>query len=144
MAESRRLLAGAAALSAMAAVIHATVMDDHFDQWWGYGAFFIVASMAQGVYALAIVFPPILHGEPLTRLWPRRNRRLFYAVGIAGNVAIIALWLVTRTVGVPFFGPAAGIVEPIGITDSVSKAIETALVVVLVLLFLQARRMRTP
>lgn len=144
MPASRRLLGAAAALSGVAAAIHATVMNGHFEQWWGYGAFFLVASMAQGVYAFAIVFPPILHGEPLTKLWPRRNLRLFLAVGMAGNLAIILLWAITRTVGIPYLGPLAGTVEPVGVVDGVSKAVEATLVGILAVLFRQSRRARTP
>lgn len=40
-----------AVLSALAALIHLWVMPEHFGEWWGYGAFFLVAACAQLPYA---------------------------------------------------------------------------------------------
>src|SRR5262249_57154001 len=54
--------------------------------------------------------------------------------GVAGNVAILALYAVTRTLGIPFFGPDAGSIEHIGTLDLISAAAELALVVALVAL----------
>src|SRR5262245_26076297 len=78
----------AAALSLVAAGIHLWVMPEHFAEWWGYGVFFLVAAAAQALFAAALLRAPSL---ALLRL------------GIIGNLAIIALWTVTRTVGIPFF-----------------------------------------
>jgi hypothetical protein len=109
----------AAAFSLLAAVIHLWVMPEHNAEWWGYGLFFLLAAGAQVLFALAIVRNPTI---PLLRL------------GIAGNLAIIALWSVTRTIGIPFFGPNAGEVEGIGQIDLASKIIEALLVFLLLLL----------
>ena len=38
----------AAALSLLAATIHLWVAPDHLEEWWGYGAFFVVLATAQG------------------------------------------------------------------------------------------------
>jgi hypothetical protein len=113
---TQRLLSLAAVLSLVAAVIHVWVMPEHFAEWWGYGLFFLVAALAQALYALIILRAP----TP-TVLW----------LGIIGNLAIIALWLVTRTIGIPVFGPHAGEVEEVGTIDVVSKLIELLLVIVL-------------
>ena len=51
------------------------------------------------------------------------------------NGLIIALWLMTRTVGIPYFGPEAGVVEAVGVIDTVSKLVEGALIVCLVVLW---------
>lgn len=64
--------------------------------------------------------------------------QMLYA-GIIGNGLIIALYLVTRTVGVPVFGPDAGEVEPFGVIDVISKIVELGLIVSLVML-LRAQR----
>jgi hypothetical protein len=61
------------------------------------------------------------------------RQRLFLA-GIVGNLAIIAVYLITRTVGIPFFGPHAGKVEDIGVIDLASVVSEMALVATLVAL----------
>jgi hypothetical protein len=37
--------------------------------------------------------------------------------GIAGNLAIVVLYLLTRTVGIPLLGPEAGKVEGVGLAD---------------------------
>ena len=96
------VLYAAAALSLLAALIHLWVAPEHFEEWWGYGAFFFVAAAAQ-----------LLYGPVLLR-WPTRAVLLW---GIAGNLMIVALYLLTRTVGIPLFGPKAGEVEQIGFAD---------------------------
>jgi hypothetical protein len=104
-------------LSAIAAGVHMLASPQHYEEWWGYGLFFIVAAAAQALYAIALVLRPL-------------TRRLVL-VGIWGNVAIIVLWLITRTVGIPLFGPEAGVVEEISTIDTVSKVVEVALIVCL-------------
>lgn len=97
-----RTLYLAAAFSVVAALIHLLVTPEHFEEWWGYGAFFLVAAVAQAVYA------------PLVLRWPNSGVLL---LGISGNCAIVVLYVLTRVVGIPFFGPEAGEVEGIGFMD---------------------------
>ena len=110
------LLYAAAALSLLAGLIHSWVISEHYGEWWGYGLFFFCAASVQGCYAGTLL------------LWPRR---LIYGLGIAGNVAIILLYVVSRTVGIPFFGPDAGMVEPAGTLDLFCTSLELALVLAL-------------
>ena len=42
-----RTLYAAATLSLLAGLIHLWVTPEHFEEWWGYGAFFLVAGAAQ-------------------------------------------------------------------------------------------------
>ena len=42
-----RVLYAAAALSLLAALIHLWVTPEHLEEWWGYGAFFLVTALAQ-------------------------------------------------------------------------------------------------
>ena len=86
----------------VAALIHLWVVPEHFGEWWGYGAFFLVAASAQLLYV------------PLLLRWPTRTVLL---LGIGGNFAIVVLYLLTRTVGIPLFGPEAGEVEGVGFAD---------------------------
>ena len=51
--------------------------------------------------------------------------------GIAGNLAIVVLYLLTRTVGIPFFGPEAGEVEGFGFVDVCATASEVGIAVAL-------------
>lgn len=113
----KRWLYAAAALSALAGFIHILVTPGHFEEWIGYGLFFLLAAVAQFMYALLL----LAYGS---------NRDLLL-VGIVGNGLIIALWLITRTVGIPFVGPEAGEVEAVGLLDGISKLIEGALIVCL-------------
>ena len=102
-----------AALSLLAAMIHLWVMPEHFEEWWGYGTFFLVSAIAQGLYA-----PGLL-------LWPNR---VILLAGVAGNLAIVILWLVTRTSGIPLFGPHAGEIEDVGTLDLVCTLAEVGII----------------
>jgi hypothetical protein len=113
---SKMILYAAVAFSLLAALIHLWVMPEHFEEWWGYGAFFLISALAQGTYGAAL-----LH-------WPRRPLLL---LGIGVNLSIIILYLLTRTVGIPFFGPHAGEVEGVGVADLCATTSELALVVAL-------------
>src|SRR5215218_2252165 len=96
-------------------------MPEHFEEWWGYGTFFLVAAVAQVVYV------------PLLLRWPNRSVLL---LGIVGNSAIVLLYLFTRVVGVPLFGPEAGEVEGVGIIDVCATSSEATIVVALGVLLL--------
>ena len=112
----RGVLGTVAVLSLTAALIHLWVTPEHFEEWWGYGAFFLVAAVAQVLYV------------PLLLRWPNRTVLL---LGIAGNSAIVLLYLLTRVVGIPLFGPEAGEVEGVGTIDACATISEAAIVVAL-------------
>ncbi len=80
----------AAGLSLTAVLIHLWVMPEHFEEWWGYGAFFLVVALAQGLYGVSLL------------RWP--GKRLFF-LGIGGNLAIVAFYVMTRTAGIPLGPP---------------------------------------
>ena len=115
-AERPKPILYAAALSLVAALIHVWVAPEHFEEWWGYGAFFLVTGAAQVLYI------------PLLLRWPNGAVLL---LSIAGNLAIVALYLLTRTVGVPLFGPEAGEVERVGLADVCATASELGIGVAL-------------
>jgi hypothetical protein len=71
---------------------------------------------------------------PLLLRWPNRTVLL---LGIAGNLAIVLLYLLTRTVGIPLFGPEAGEVEEVGFVDACATTSELGIVVALGALLLQ-------
>jgi hypothetical protein len=102
-----------ALLSAGAAVIHFVVIPGHWEEYWGQGLFFIVAAVAQLLWAVWIVAAP---------------SRLIYLAGAAGNAAIVALWVVTRTAGLPA-GPGAGEREAVEFADTLATVFEVLLVV---------------
>ena len=107
-------------LSGVAGLIHVLATPEHLEEWVGYGLFFLASAAAQGVYAVWLLF-----SGP--------SRPLLLA-GIVGNSLIIALYVITRTVGIPFFGPEAGVVEPVGSLDAISKVVEVGLVICLVMM----------
>src|SRR5918995_213494 len=123
--ERTRVFLYAAALSLIAALTHAWAMPEHFEEWWGYGAFFLVATAAQACYGLALL---------------RWRGRLLLLLGVMGNLSIVSLWAVTRTVGIPFFGPHAAEVEGVGAVDVLATAAELALVTVLLAALLASAR----
>jgi hypothetical protein len=106
----------AAQLSLAAGIIHFIVMPEHFAEWWGYGAFFLVLAAAQIVYAELLLYCP---------------RPSLFLAGILGNLCVIALWAWARAVAVPLFGPGVGEREAVGTIDLVSKGVELALMAVL-------------
>lgn len=119
-AAPRPWLIRAVILSSIVGLIHMIMTPVYFSLWLGYGAFFFLAGVAFFTYSALLAVNP-----------PRRN--LFW-VGIVASAATITLWAITRTVGIPFFGPEAGMVEPVGIPDLISKIAEVALIVHLVVL----------
>jgi len=115
----------AALLSLAVAWVHLAYAASHFRQWWAYGAFFVAAGAGQALFA------PLV----LRRPWPA----VLYA-GIAGNAAIVGMYVLTRTAGPPL-GPHARVPEPAGPIDLATTAGEIVLVgVLLSLLEPRARR----
>jgi hypothetical protein len=127
-AATRRLRYAAAAASAYAALVHNWAQPAHFREWWGYGLAFFLMAAAQGFFSGAVLF------------WPRRS---VFVAGIAGNAAILALYALTRTVGIPLVGPQAGQVEAVGFADLAAAIAEVALLIALVQL-LRAPPARAP
>jgi hypothetical protein len=99
-----------------AAAIHFAVVPEHLDEYVPFGLFFVAAGLAQLVLAAAILTTPL--------------RGLMLA-GAAGTVAIIALWIVSRTVGVPI-GPEPWEPEAPGAIDVACTAMEAVSAILLV------------
>ncbi len=102
----------AAVASLGAGLIHAAVARDHFAEWWVYGSFFTLLAIFQVGWALVV--------------WGGATRRALLA-GLCINAATIALWLVTRTTGLPI-GPEPGVPEPAGVADVACGILELAVV----------------
>lgn len=137
------LLLRIAGASIVAGIIHGGVTPDHFAQWWGYGLFFLLASLAQTFFGAIPLFARLVEGEPITTLWSRGKLRTYAWMGIVGNAMIVTLYVVTRTVGIPFFGPEAGVVEEVRGIDVVTKLIEVGIIMGLAV-FLQKRPRAAP
>ena len=122
----RRLLAAGLVGSA---VIHAAVVPEHLAEWAGAGVFFAVLAAAELAVAAVLLARP----QPGALL----------AAAIV-SIGPLALWLYSRTVGLPF-GPGAGVPEPVGLPDCTACALEViTLLVALILLGGSGRRRQPP
>jgi len=83
--------------SAAAAGVHAAVGPDHFRELLAFGLFFATAAIAQLGWSVAMVIRP---------------SRTLLMVAVAGNSAVLLLWLVTRTIGLPGLMPGPEAVGP--------------------------------
>lgn len=101
------VLRAALIASAAAAAIHLGAAHSHLSEYAPAGGFMIVAGVAQAAWALSLIEPT----------------RALMRIGIAGNGIIIALWIVSRTVGLPF-GPAPWTPEDIHTTDVLATGLE--------------------
>lgn len=115
-----------------AGAAHGLLVRTHLEQWWGYGVFFVVASLLQLLLALALLTDAINPKDTGPR-W-RAVKSWMYGLGIAGNAALVVLYVVTRTTGIPAFGPEAGEVEGVQAIDVLTKALELAAITLLAIL----------
>jgi len=106
----------AATLSLVDGIIHLWVLQEHFEEWWGYGAFFLVLAIFEGLYAVALL---------------NRPGRLLFILGMVVRISVMILYLVTRTAGVPPIGPHAGHVEEVALVDLIAMTANIALIVAL-------------
>jgi len=98
----------AATATAGSALVHFGVAPEHFAEWWGFGLFFVLCAEVQLGWTL---------------LLGRIHSNRMVAVGLAGSLALVATWALSRTVGLPF-GPEPGVPEEIGLPDLVSVVLE--------------------
>jgi hypothetical protein len=97
-APTRQLIVPLAVVSSAAAAgVHAAVGPAHFREQTLFGLFFAGAALAQVTWSTAVVV---------------RSSRVLLSVGATGNAALIALWLFTRTVGLPGLLPGPEEVGP--------------------------------
>jgi hypothetical protein len=111
-------------LSLVAGWIHLAYVSSHWDYWWAYGAFFLATGLFQALLAPALM------------RWPGSWTAL---VGIAGNVAIIGMYLWSRLYAIPM-GPHKGVLEKIGAIDMICTGAEVLLVGILLAIVAPAKR----
>jgi hypothetical protein len=100
-----------AALAWAAGLIHVAAFADHLHEWPAAAAFFAALACAQLGWGAWV--------------WARPTPRAL-AAGVAGSLAVAALWALTRTAGLPF-GPGAGEPEPVGGLDAMATNAELLL-----------------
>lgn len=101
-----------AAASVMAGLIHAAVTPEHLVEAWVFGAFFALAAGFQLGWAIAVIVRP----SPGV-----------YATGALANMALIAIWLASRTTGLPV-GPEPWAAEAVGLADVSATMLEAIMV----------------
>ena len=117
------LAAIAVGLSLAAAVIHFAVLEAHLVDGLLFGLFFLAVGAFQLIWAQAYLL----------------NRgRAVAAAGVLANTAIVATWLLSRTIGVPL-GPQAWVPEPVGLVDLTATSLELALIALLLPSLMPAR-----
>jgi hypothetical protein len=107
----------ACGLAWSAGLIHVEAAIQHVDEHLLYAVFFALLAPAQFAWGVA--------------LYRRPGRRLLLA-GAVGSLLVVALWIVSRTSGLPI-GPAAWVPEPVGPIDSIATADEAVLALVALL-----------
>jgi len=105
--------AGLAVVSVGAAAIHFAMAGDHLREHVLFGAFFVVVAWLQALWAVGIVAVP--------------SPRLLTA-GTVGNLVVVAVWIVSRTWGIPF-GPTPGRPEAASSVDLAATALEVVIAV---------------
>src|SRR5690242_7183346 len=98
----------AAGVCLISAVIHVVVAPEHFHEYVVFGALFVASAVLQVLWALAASWRP----SPAV-----------LAGGIALNLGIAAVWVWSRTAGLPI-GPEAGSAEAVGALDVLSTVDE--------------------
>ena len=93
----------AAVLSGAAAAVHLSVARLHFDEYWLFGVGFVVSGVLQLAWAVAV--------------WRRNGDRRLVVAGLVLQAGIAVVWVVSRTVGLPY-GPEAGQPESVGPLDA--------------------------
>jgi hypothetical protein len=111
-----------------AAVIHGTVVSEHFALWPLAGLFFLGTQVVEVSLAVAAVYA-----------WQRRTAQLVFVT----SVATVLIWLVSRTFGMPI-GPAAfRTPELVGVPDIACCVLELGAAVLAAPLAFNPRPRRT-
>lgn len=111
----------ACGLAWVTGLIHAQAAIQHVDEYALYALFFVLLATTQCVWGIAIYRAP--------------SRKLLSA-GATLSLAIAALWIISRTSGLPI-GPQPWTPEPVGAIDSIATGNEMVLAL---LVFFHLRR----
>lgn len=122
------MVTAAAILVALAGVVHLRFAAPHMEEERLYGVFFYGSGAAQLACAALL-------------LTGRLPRRLLAAV-VAASLAIVAMWVLSRTVGPPV-GAGAWVREPVGFADIVTTAAELGTAMLLLPLLVRGERFRS-
>ena len=104
----------AALLALAAGAVHLGQVGVHIEEGWPIAGFFLVTGDIQLAAAALLL-------RPRPRAW--------FWLGIAGSAIVVAIWAVSRTLGLPFVED--GRLEPIGVADAFASLAEGWTILVL-------------
>ena len=99
--------------SIAAGLIHVTVVPHHLEESTILGAAFV----ATAIFQIAWAAPASVRLDART-----------LDVGVAVNATVVAAWITSRTIGLPF-GPHAWMAEPVGAADATATVLELLIVI---------------
>lgn len=102
-----------ATASIAAGLIHATVVPHHLEDSTILGAGFV----ATAIFQIAWAAPASVRLDART-----------LDLGVAVNATVVAAWITSRTIGLPF-GPHAWVAEPVGAADATATLLELLIVI---------------
>ena len=105
-----------------AGTLHLAQVGVHVEEGWYVAGFFVAVGVTQLAGGLWLL---------------RRRRPVWLWIGVVGSAAVIAVWIVSRTVGLPFV--EGGAPEPLGIADALASLVEALTVMALSLHLLASR-----
>ena len=104
----------AAALALAAGAVHLGQVGAHLEEGWPVAAFFAIVGLVQLAAAVLLL---------------RQRPRGWFWFGIAGSASVIAVWAVSRTVGLPFL--EGGGPQLIGVADGFASLAEAWTIIIL-------------
>jgi len=132
MGDNKKLLRWAAILSIGALLGHGIDASDHLTEWWGFSAYFVTAGAFQFFYGFGLLLQPWRYDDTGgVRADADRYGRPYYVLGLVLTASIVVLYVITRTTGIPFFGPEAG-AERVTILSLVPIALDLPLIYCLI------------
>ena len=112
----RIIIISIAILSMSAGIIHLLLIQEHMEESFVWGIFFLISGIAQIIYSIFI----IIVSEKLS---PLNNKWPLYYFGIAGNALLVGIFVMARLFTPPFSSEAAPINElaPNGIVTIITE-----------------------
>jgi disulfide bond formation protein DsbB len=112
----RIIIISIAILSMSAGIIHLLLIQEHMEESFVWGIFFLISGIAQIIYSIFI----IIVSEKLS---PLNNKWPLYYFGIAGNALLVGIFVMVRLFTPPFSSEAAPIneLEPNGIITIITE-----------------------
>ncbi|MGH2801352.1 MAG: hypothetical protein ACRDM0_27495, partial [Thermoleophilaceae bacterium] len=118
----------AATLAIAAGVIHLAQIGPHNEEDPLFGIFFLVVGVLQVAGGAYLLYP----------FGTERLRRAVGWLGVAGSLATVAIWMVSRTLGLPF-GAEPGAPETVGLADAAADLFELFTALLLGMWLVRAR-----